>query len=203
MLRTTGRTMSVPELAAMVGSHPNTCREQLTRLLDAGLVTRTVERSGRRGRPGVRYGATPSDAVSVSRGTSALAKALVEHIGGLPDATDRAMDAGLRWGRSAETDTQPGTPLERLVGLLDGAGFAPVALAGPGHAVGLRACPFGLFASGGPGPACGVHRGLLEGALRGLGPPAHGVVLEPFARPGLCLVHVDEVVDDVDAVADA
>ena len=182
--------MSVTDVAAHVGSHPNTCREQLTRLLDAGLVTRTFERSGRRGRPGLRYAATHPEVDPARQGT-ALVRALVDHIGSLPDATHRAVDVGKRWSRSQAPEGEPAPPMERLLALLDEAGFSPVAPARPGDPVGLRACPFGVFDRGSPGPACGVHRGLLEGALRGLGASGRQVALEPFARPGLCLAYVD------------
>src|SRR5437762_3128381 len=46
---------SAPEVAASVGVHLNTARAHLAALREIGLVERTSESTGRRGRPVVRY----------------------------------------------------------------------------------------------------------------------------------------------------
>lgn len=204
VLRAASMPMSVAELASVLGSHRNTCREHLARLLDAGLVTRTPEHTGRRGRPSWRYAATPAAMAEAPTGVSALARALVDHLGASPDATTQAVDAGRRWagtlqptdGRTAEPTELPAdgrAPMARLLALFEEAGFAPEAPTRPGGPIGLRACPFGLSPRDGSRVACRVHRGLIAGVLEGLGAPADEVVLEPFVRPDLCLAHVGAV----------
>ena len=50
----------------------------------------------------------------------------------------------------------------------------------------LRACPFIDLARTHPDVVCGVHRGLLRGALTAVGEPGTRVSLEPFVGPDLC-----------------
>lgn len=183
--------MSVEELAHATGTHPNTCREHLARLIDARLVARTQARSGQRGRPSWRYAATDAGSVGTP-GSGALARALVDHIGGLPDAATQAQDAGRRWARHVDGSPRPDT-VGRLMALFDDAGFDPVAPDRPGGPVGLRACPFGVRMEDESRLACGVHRGLIQGALEAIGAPPVEVTLEPFVRPDLCLAHIGSV----------
>ena len=90
--------------------------------------------------------------------------------------------------------------LDRLVGLLDDMGFAP--LVGPAKeadegggsgpaasdstVIELHRCPFVEVAREYRDVVCGVHLGLLRGALGGLHAPPTSVRLEPFVRPDLC-----------------
>ncbi|MFN8520867.1 MAG: hypothetical protein U0667_16065 [Chloroflexota bacterium] len=127
-----------------------------------------------------------------ARPAPALARALVAHIAALPDASVHAVDAGRHWARTMSRDPAA-SPMDRLVTLLDEAGFEPVAPVSDGDPIGLRACPFGVSTLGGPAAACTVHRGLIEGALDALGVVTGGVSLEPFVRPGLCLARVGGV----------
>lgn len=54
-LRATERGVDVAELAAAVGLHSNTVRSHLAVLAAAGLVSRSLDRSGARGRPRTIY----------------------------------------------------------------------------------------------------------------------------------------------------
>lgn len=54
--------LDADELAERVGLHRNTVRAHLGMLERAGLLKRETERSGRPGRPRVRYHATPEPA---------------------------------------------------------------------------------------------------------------------------------------------
>src|SRR5450759_1037436 len=61
VLRDSRGPMGIRELADAVGLHPNSVREQLARLAEAGLVaTETASPSGR-GRPRLRYVARPEE----------------------------------------------------------------------------------------------------------------------------------------------
>ncbi len=197
VLRGASQPLSVAAIAAAVGSHPNTCRDHLARLLAAGLVTRMPDHTGRRGRPSWRYAATSEVMASTPSGASTLARALVDHLGGQPDVATQAVDAGRRWartlGHAGDGPPTGQTPMTRLLALFEEAGFAPEAPTRPGGPIGLRACPFGLVPRDGSRAVCDVHRGLIEGVLDGLGAPVDEVRLEPFVGPGLCLAHVGAV----------
>jgi predicted ArsR family transcriptional regulator len=103
-----------------------------------------------------------------------------------------------------------GTPTERgptgegeearvaaVMELLQRFGFAPRREdrgARGGGVVSLRPCPFGLGLAREFGSVvCGIHRGLVEGALEGLGEPRPVVTLRPFVAPDRCLLEWGEV----------
>jgi predicted ArsR family transcriptional regulator len=83
--------------------------------------------------------------------------------------------------------------VDGLVQVLDGLGFTPqvVDRPGPGAAVvHLRSCPFLELALTNPDVVCGVHLGVVGGALGALGASAADTDLEPFAVPGACVLQV-------------
>lgn len=192
-LEETGRPMGVRELAASIGLHPNSVREQLQVLMDAGLVIGEVAPPSGRGRPGHRYLARPdSDAEEPYR---VLSRVLVDELGRSPDAGAASTSAGERWGQTMISST--GAPMaaddaiRRLIGILDDAGFEPEAPADPTAPIRLRRCPFEALAHDHETVICGVHLGLMRGALRALGAPLDAVRLRPFVEPGVCLAHLE------------
>ncbi|MGH2467890.1 MAG: ArsR family transcriptional regulator, partial [Candidatus Limnocylindrales bacterium] len=190
----------------------NTVREQLEPLIDLGLVERRLARPTGPGRPGFRYAARRES--RPGRGEQpyrALAAVLADRLAGGPDPHSEAVAAGERWGRSLVATTPPATDASGavavLVTLLDQAGFAPELGARPGEAprvpaslgtvgpaslgpLGLRRCPFGAIVGGRREVVCGVHLGLMRGALEGIGAPLRATRLEPFVRPDLCLAYL-------------
>jgi len=195
VLRQSAGPMGVRELATAVGLHPNTAREHLDQLVEAGLVTcRTAAPAGR-GRPGLRYAAERSNAEADPHAYRALAGVLAAELAGRDDAIEAAIRAGERWGgRAAEATTPVGgadEAVDRLVGMLDGLGFAPERDPGATEApIRLRRCPFGSLARERGDVVCNVHLGLMRGALRELGSPLDAVSLEPFVEPDLCVAHL-------------
>jgi len=207
ILRATDVALDVPAIAAQVGLHPNTVRSHLDRLVEVGLAAETVEARVRPGRPRLFFHAT-APAVEVPEDSYRLLAGLLA--GGLagdaPSGAAAAAEAGRRWGRQVaeadsgptdvESESGPGTPVGRIVQILDEVGFEP-RLAGTGDAgdagdvvIELHRCPFLDVARDHSGVVCSVHRGLMEGALERLHAPGVGVTLEPFARPGVCLAHL-------------
>ncbi len=211
------RGLSVYELAAELRLHPNSVREQLDQLVVAGLAERAPAAPRGRGRPTLRYRATPPlDEATPYRD---LARVLAEELARVPDPGTHAIAAGERWGHAAIRSTErpaaeaaeapapPATtapigPTEptspavgaqeaarRLLALLRESGFAPEPLA-QGGPIRLRRCPFLPLATEQGGIVCGVHLGLIRGALAELGAPLDGVRLEPFVKPDLCLAHL-------------
>jgi predicted ArsR family transcriptional regulator len=51
----------------------------------------------------------------------------------------------------------------------------------------LLDCPFLALAETTPEVVCGVHQGLLHGAMEAVGEPNTEVALRPFVGPGRCL----------------
>ena len=127
-----------------------------------------------------------------------LATALAGHIARTsqnPQAD--ALDAGQTWAAELLAADAPKTPgrrsarpsaiaaRRRVVALLDGLGFDPVADTST-RIVALRRCPLLDAARRHPDVVCGVHLGIVKGALEVMGADARHASLEPFAEPGAC-----------------
>lgn len=195
ILRQADGPLGVRELAAIVGLHRNSVREQLDQLVDAGLVARSIASPAGRGRPGLRYVARPDDGDPDPDAYRELARVLADQLALQPDRITAATGAGERWGRMLAAEMAP-TPvvtdaLDRLVMLLDAAGFAPERPAGASDPIRLRHCPFDPVARAHEDVVCGIHLGLMRGALRELGAPLDAIRLEPFVAPDLCIVHLE------------
>lgn len=193
LLRAAPGGSDVAELSASLGLHPNTVRDHLRRLVEAGLARQGVAPPAGRGRPPLLYHAT-EDADADAGAFRSLAAALAEQMTDLPDARRAADEAGVRWGRSLAADGPAARTRNeataRLIAILDEAGFAPEARSRDATEIGLRRCPFGLLAVGHQGVVCGVHLGLMRGALRQMEAPLDAARLEPFVRPDLCVAHL-------------
>ena len=119
-----------------------------------------------------------------------LATILTGTVAGLADGEKRAKDAGHAWGRFL---VRRPSPLEQadereavaeVARLLDEEGFA----AEPhGTEIHMRRCPFHELAETNPEIVCGVHLGLMAGALEELGSDLEVEALDVFVRPDLCI----------------
>jgi predicted ArsR family transcriptional regulator len=196
----------VPELATTLGLHVNTVRAHLAVLQDAGLVRSQPDARGRPGRPRLVYRPTAAAADALAPrppgdpepGYRVLAELLA---GQLAASTERPADVatelGASWGRGtvgAEVATPLGdaAAIERVLALLDEAGFGPERIAGPDGQVQvwLHRCPFAEVARHQPDVVCSVHLGFLRGALDALGSDVEVADLTPFARPDRCLAEL-------------
>ena len=203
VLRAQTAPLAVVVVADRVGLHPNTVRLHLDQLVEAGLVAREPEPRDRPGRPRLVYVATPStggpdggDHEGAGRdGYRLLAEILASHLEGTTShGAAEATAAGRSWGRmvSAEPTSTPVSArqaTDHLVQLLDELGFAP-RTTGPTDPIELHRCPFRQVAEKHSPVVCGVHLGLMQGALDELASPVRATGLEPFVTPGLCLAHL-------------
>jgi len=193
--------VTAAQVVEATGLHPSTVRAHLDQLTKSGLLARQRRSDGSPGRPAWRYQAVEhpveNDPGAV-RPYRELAAALIGHLA--RDAEDppaAGVRAGRDWGRSLvaplrETSVRT-APVDGLVQVLDSLGFTPqiVDRPGPGAAVvHLRSCPFLDLALANPDVVCGVHLGVIGGALGALGASAADTDLEPFAAPGVCIVRV-------------
>ena len=194
VLDRSARPMGVRELAEAVDLHPNTVRQHLDQLVEAGLAVRDAAPPVGRGRPPLRYAAEPGSDEQDPAAYRALAGVLAGQLARLPDSVPVALAAGERWGRALAHETTDPAPaanaLGRLVAVLDAAGFAPQAPVADGAPIRLRHCPFGTLARDNGEVICGVHLGLMRGVLRELDAPVDALRLEPFVGPSLCLAYL-------------
>ena len=182
-----------------LGQHPNTVREHLDALVEAGLASRERAASTGRGRPAWLYAALPVTGAGEYAG---LARALARHLArSSARPQEEAREAGREWGAQLAAERSQGERVSTaaarrsVVDLLDGLGFAPE---GDRRAerVRLRRCPLLDAALEHPDVVCGVHLGIAEGALEAWGASSEATRLVPFAEPGACLLHLAAPADD-------
>lgn len=209
--RTVGLTAA--ELGGRLGLHTTTIRFHVDQLVAAGVLDAHFIRSGGVGRPSKKYvlreemlGQTAEQAAGtqpfeVLAGLLASAMSVSESDRLTPE------EAGIRWAmRRAEdlpvhdlTDPAgapgtPGTPardakVHEVIELLGEWGYTPETEPvedGTAVDITLRQCPFLDLAHTHPDVVCGVHRGLLRGALTAVGEPGARVSLQPFVGPDTC-----------------
>lgn len=193
-LRSAPGGLDVHELARRLGVHANTVRWHLGVLGDAGLVGSDAAPSGRPGRPRMLY-RLQRGAVAATRGDDhrLLATILTGAVAELPDGRERAKEAGRAWGRFL---VRRPSPLERVaedeavaevVRLLDEEGFEAEAA---GREIHMHRCPFHDLAEANPDVVCGVHLGLMAGALEEFGSDLEVEGLDVFVEPDLCVARL-------------
>lgn len=185
----------VADVARSTGLHVNTARFHLDGLVAQGRAQRHAEQGGGRGRPRILYTALVQD--SGPRSFRLLAEMLTGLVGSLDPRGSAARDAGRAWGRSLVSGTLPGAgigegaSLERLDTVLDEVGFRQTRRDDEaGIELRIHHCPFVEVARQDPDVVCTLHRGLLEGAVEGLGAPLEVEELRPFAERGTCLARL-------------
>lgn len=182
-------------VAALVGKtrlHPNTVRENLDALVGGDLASRQRTMPSGRGRPAWLYEATAREPDSSRSEYAGLAAALASVIQRISDSPRQdGIVAGMRWGRQLARGRRhsggrrvPGAR-RQLLSLLEDMGFAPRS-ARAGGVVRLTRCPLVEAARMHPDVVCGVHLGVVRGALREFGGASRGTALFPFAESGAC-----------------
>lgn len=200
-----GRPMDVDEAAKSVGLHRNTVRVQLDTLCSAGLLSRSTERRGTRGRPRVLYAPTPegSEYLAAERAQASkvsyreLARMLAVQLAELADVPDAAVRAGRRWAAAMDERPLPAEPLsasegvEVLTGILERLGFAPEP-DDEGNRLLLHQCPFADVARENRAIVCGIHLGMITATAERLDAPLDVAGLDPFVvdDPLLCVVRL-------------
>lgn len=179
-------------LVAVTGLHANTVREHLWALVRHGLVRRHRAEPSGRGRPAWLYQATGNNEVPPTAQYAGLAAALASAIHRTSDAPRQdAILAGTEWGHELARDRPRPTARHalaarrQLVELLEDLGFAPVTDTNA-VAVRLTRCPLLEAAYRDPEVVCGVHLGIVRGALAEYGADPSGAALLAFSEPGAC-----------------
>jgi len=183
--------LDATELGRRVGLHANTVRWHLGILEDAGLVGSRPEHRKTPGRPRRVWERVPRLEHNAGE-HQALARALVSLVANRPDAAADAEAAGRAWGRSAarrsgSPSTAEGGAVVELARVLGEHGFEPHV---DGLHVTMRRCPFADLARESPAVVCGIHRGLVEGALEEASSTLTVRDLQVFPRPGVCVLRL-------------
>jgi predicted ArsR family transcriptional regulator len=180
-------------LARHLGRHPNTLRDHLAALLDAGLVVRHQAPVDGRGRPRWLYGTADPGAVDENAELAASLAWRLAHREPDPLAETRAVSrhwAGQIISRLGLT-RRPTARAARaqVVEVMAGLGYAPE----PDERidrVALTRCPLLQVASDVPEVVCNVHLGLVEELLQVSGADPTRASLTPFAAPGRCALRL-------------
>lgn len=193
LIRATAAGLTGAEVTAGTGLHPSTVRVHLERLVAAGLLVKARASGGAPGRPPWRYRVAAAGPAPAPYRT--LAAGLLDHLATAGGGAPAAVAAGHAWGRRlAGAAGRPPGPVEATVDVLRELGFDPQRADSGGAGgdqveVHLRTCPFLELVGQHPDVMCGLHAGMIQGALRG-GAPGGDAVLEPFAAPGACVVRL-------------
>lgn len=187
--------LTAAQIGEAVGLHPTTVRFHADRLEAAGFLRSRFTTQFGVGRPRKVYTvATSSEPNDHTTQLNRLTELLTEEFG-----SGRTPDqAGEHWVRGhvrlerSEPATTPGawlTKVGRLLDILQRWGYTPNVTTSDGGRtcrIDLVDCPFFDLAQAKPDVVCGIHRGLLTGALDQLGEDQVDVSLRPFVGPTLC-----------------
>jgi predicted ArsR family transcriptional regulator len=185
--------VDIDALARHLGRHPNTLRDHLVALLDAGLVVRHRAPSDGRGRPRWLYGVAGPSAVDENAELAASLAWRIAHRERDPLAAIRDVSshwAGqivARMGLTRRRTAREGRV--QVVQVLDELGYAPEPDSRVDK-VALTRCPLLQVASDVPDVVCNVHLGLVEELLEVSGADSTRATLRPFAAPGLCALRL-------------
>lgn len=171
--------VTLAELTARLGGHPNTTRAQLEHLVADGFAEEATRPASGRGRPARAYAATIAGRQVAMEdddrdNAGALVEAIAEHLVGTPDPVAAAHSLGRAWGRRlAAADGAD------LIGVLAAQGFTPEV---DHDGIALRTCPLLTSAQQWPEVVCAIHQGLIDA----VSPQPRRLL--PFAAPGACLI---------------
>lgn len=200
-----GRSRTAAELADSAGVHVSTARFHLDQLVASRALQTAYERRGV-GRPRKVYAiadSTPQDAAEQhARSLQLLSGLLVDMFDGRGDETVRTPEqAGEHWARhhvNIEGDTKPANTPGEWLGKVGGVtdvlrtwGYTPEITTSRNAAdLHISHCPFRDMAKANQAVVCGIHRGLLRGAMSTLGEESTDIELLPFHDGETCVAHL-------------
>jgi predicted ArsR family transcriptional regulator len=186
-------------VAAATGQHVTTVRFHLDVLIEAGLVMTSRRRPYGRGRPRTLYAPVFPGREMPGGAYREMADVLAANFGATPARRRRRAErAGADWaaqrlGPAPEASSSPAEARRRITGVFAEMGFDPEPAAG-GRVL-LHDCPLRDTARAHPDVICAAHQGLLSALLARLDPAGPAPVLEPFARPGVCVITFDDAAE--------
>ena len=192
--------LTAAQLATELELHVSTVRFHVDQLVASGLLEAEFTARFGVGRPRKIYRVAPGS-LSEERDAEALKKLTALLVGTFTSGVTPEV-AGRRWaqdnvplveGSAASTPGEWLGKVGRMVDVLEEWGYTPeltTSRGGRTATVDLHHCPFLDLARSSPAVVCGVHRGVIAGALEQLGEEAVDVSLQPFVGPALCQAHI-------------
>lgn len=200
--------VTVTQLAANLGLHPNSVRATLDSLSRMRLIDRQVIKSGGRGRPSWGYYALAPDTESLASAqmvelTHIFCDAIREYA---DDPVAEARRIGSQWGDrvlenlSGEADADHvhdaldlSTQISQLRVLYTSLGTAATINRDFPHVIDLHSCPF-VNRQGQVDPLiCEMHRGLISRVMESNYDSTIVGRLYPMPAPGVCKIEIEEV----------
>ena len=183
--------MSIQELCALSGLHANTVRTHLDSLLASGDIDREQASAIGRGRPLWLY----RPAVKKVSPYEMLAEILASQLGHADDPV-LTLQAARKWANAAVTeDTAPAIDCDQAVDQvahsLRHVGFA-VLLNPMRDELTITECPYASLVAQHP-KICDVHAALVSELLSRSGQPVTMGTLEVWAKPGVCVAHLNRI----------
>lgn len=174
---------TVAEISEATALHPNTVREHLERLLEAGHIVRETEHRTTRGRPRVLYSAATGKAEASSPVARRKARAAAER----GDIMRRVMP----WtGASVrELGTETTHQLDAIVDHLSESGFDPL-IDERELTIDLSPCPHATAQAAHRETLCSVHLGIMQGVLAEARGPLSIEGMRPSCDPTQCVVQL-------------
>lgn len=175
----------IDDICSDTGLHPNTVRGHLDTLVAVGKVQRSRGPSVGRGRPPWLYSAVSASAVAELN--AALRDRLQQ-----ADADALAQEAAATWAGAAHLQTaveSPDEAVQAAAEALDELGFAAEASV-VGDAIVLQACPYASLIADNP-VICDIHGQLLAEILVRTEQGVTVASLDVWARPGVCVAHLN------------
>jgi predicted ArsR family transcriptional regulator len=108
-------SLSAEDLSELLDLHINTVRSHIAVLMDAGLITQSVVKSKKPGRPSVGYLSKANDR-DMPSSYDFMATVLVSELATKPYGQELALNAGRHWGRYLTPQVKPG----KTVSIKDG-----------------------------------------------------------------------------------
>ena len=192
--------VSLADVSAHLGGHPNTSRQQLDGLVREGFLDSAPIARSTPGRRPLAFSLTRRGqrALEESGGEEyrELVGAFASYLVHQPAPAVEARRVGDLWGAEHVAALGPAagaSPFEAVVEVLEILGFEPTpARTDTGEdAVVLRRCPLLDAVSEHPEVVCEIHAGLIDGILKRIG-AAGGVELLPFSDPDGCRLRFDQ-----------
>ena len=187
-----GAPATVADLERETTLHGNTLREHLDALVARGHARRVRSVPSGRGRPAWLYEAVEPAGAGGSPEYAGLAATLAAHLHRTSENPQRdAVAAGQDWGHElarkagAPDGAGPVAARRKVVAILEEVGFAPEA-DDRATTARLTRCPLLETAKAYPDVVCGVHLGIVRGALEEYGADTDRTDLRPFSEPGAC-----------------
>ncbi len=198
LLRDQPEPLTQAAVVTATGLHPNTVREHLVALVRGGWVRRFTAEPEGRGRPAWLYELTEEPGANEYAGLATRLAGVLSRVEADPQRA--AASAGREWGRQLIQDraqaSPPCTPAQAralVVEMMGDLRFDPVTDPADEATVRLTRCPLLEAAHQYPDVVCGVHLGIVRGALEEFDVSDDGSDLRPFAEPGACLLTIPPV----------